>query len=285
MSRRRAADRGRRTGRAQARLPVAGAQPRIQYAVRQGERCRADQHRAGAQGRGRAVPRAGAEPGMSAAGDDRPPRADAGAVVAVGRRQDDAVAHAAGSGERTSAVDLGDDARAPAGRGRARHYHFIDRCRIRRDGDAASCSNRPRCSAIATARRASRWRRRSGGPRRAVRHRLAGHAATCAGDAPATSSASSCCRRRRRVGDAGCTRAREDRRRSSARRMRNAIDEMSHWTEYDYVLINGDLDRTLRARCATILADGGGASERRHRRVGSNDFVAKLLADLRRSPI
>ena len=76
------------------------------------------------------------------------------------------------------------------------------------------------------------------GPRRAVRHRLAGHAATCADDARATSSACSCCRRRspnwrRRLRSARAgrhddvIRAPHGARRSS---------EMSHWAEYDYVV-------------------------------------------------
>src|SRR5207244_617201 len=45
----------------------AGAQPRIEYALRQGERRGSDQYRAGAEGRGRAIPRAGAEPGVTMA--------------------------------------------------------------------------------------------------------------------------------------------------------------------------------------------------------------------------
>ena len=60
-----AAHRRRRRGRPAARFPGAGAQPRIEYAVRQGQRRRADQYRARTQERGRAVPRAGAEPGMT----------------------------------------------------------------------------------------------------------------------------------------------------------------------------------------------------------------------------
>ena len=63
----------------------------------------------GAQGRGRAVPRAGAEPGIAhgerraeSEATDRPPRPDAGAVLAFGRRQDDAFAHAAQAGSQAS---------------------------------------------------------------------------------------------------------------------------------------------------------------------------------------
>jgi guanylate kinase len=38
-----------------------------------------------------------------------------------------------------------------------------------------------------------------------------------------------------------------------ARRMARSADEISHWTEYDYVLVNRDVEQT-HARLATILA-------------------------------
>ena len=63
-----------------------------------------------------------------------------------------------------------------------------------------------------------------------------------------------------------------------ARRLRNAIEEIAHWNEYDHVLINDDLDRSFAA-LREILADGRRESAAR---ADMNDFVAKLLADLRR---
>jgi guanylate kinase len=63
-----------------------------------------------------------------------------------------------------------------------------------------------------------------------------------------------------------------------ARRLRNAIEEIAHWNEYDHVLINDDLDRSF-ATLREILADGRRKSAAR---ADMNDFVAKLLADLRR---
>src|SRR5262249_12727892 len=60
------ADRAGRRHRPPARFSLAGAQPRGQHAVLEIERRRADQYRARAEKRGRAVPRAGAEPGVSA---------------------------------------------------------------------------------------------------------------------------------------------------------------------------------------------------------------------------
>ena len=70
----------------------------------------------------------------------------------------------------------------------------------------------------------------------------------------------------------------EDSARSSRGAWRNAAEEMRHWNEYDHVLINDDLDRASR-RARSILASASGA---RARRADMEDFVAKLLADLRR---
>jgi guanylate kinase len=60
------------------------------------------------------------------------------------------------------------------------------------------------------------------------------------------------------------------------RRMAKAAGEMSHWAEYDYVVINTDVDRTFR-EVQTILA-----AERlkRERQTGLSDFVRRLQAQL-----
>ncbi|MGE0827921.1 MAG: guanylate kinase [Hyphomonadaceae bacterium] len=57
-----------------------------------------------------------------------------------------------------------------------------------------------------------------------------------------------------------------------ARRMARSADEISHWVEYDYVLINRDVEET-HAHIAAILA-----AERlkRHRQVGLSAFAAEL---------
>ena len=59
-------------------------------------------------------------------------------------------------------------------------------------------------------------------------------------------------------------------------RMAKAADEMSHWAEYDYVVINSDVDRAF-AEVRSILA-----AERlkRERQTGLTDFVRKLQAEL-----
>jgi guanylate kinase len=63
-----------------------------------------------------------------------------------------------------------------------------------------------------------------------------------------------------------------------ARRLRNAADEIPHWNEYDYVLVNRDLDKSF-ARLRSIL------TAERLKRVQADDienFVAGLLTDLKK---
>jgi guanylate kinase len=62
------------------------------------------------------------------------------------------------------------------------------------------------------------------------------------------------------------------------RRLRNAAEEIPHWVEYDYVLVNRDLDKSF-ARLRAILT-----AERLKRVLKPNlqGFVAELLADLRK---
>jgi guanylate kinase len=59
-------------------------------------------------------------------------------------------------------------------------------------------------------------------------------------------------------------------------RMTKAADEMSHWAEYDYVVINTHIDRAF-AQVQSILA-----AERlkRERQTGLSDFVRRLQAEL-----
>lgn len=61
-----------------------------------------------------------------------------------------------------------------------------------------------------------------------------------------------------------------------ARRLKAAANEISHWTEYDYVLVNADLDATF------INLTGIVAAERlkRQRQTGLAQFVGDILADL-----
>jgi guanylate kinase len=69
----------------------------------------------------------------------------------------------------------------------------------------------------------------------------------------------------------------EDTDETIARRLRNASEEIPHWTEYDYVLVNRDLDKSFARLRAILTAE-------RLKRVKVPDlqtFVAKLLADLK----
>ena len=57
-----------------------------------------------------------------------------------------------------------------------------------------------------------------------------------------------------------------------AQRMAKASDEMSHWAEYDYVIINRDLDESIGQVQAILNAE----RLRRDRQVGLFDFVRSL---------
>ena len=57
-----------------------------------------------------------------------------------------------------------------------------------------------------------------------------------------------------------------------ARRMAKAADEMSHWAEYDYIIVNHDLDRSLAQVQAILQAE----RLRRERQLGLHEFVKGL---------
>ena len=56
-------------------------------------------------------------------------------------------------------------------------------------------------------------------------------------------------------------------------RLHNARTELEHWREYDYVVINDDLDRAFTSVKAIVAAE----RMRRDRRPGLFDFVSGLL--------
>ena len=62
-------------------------------------------------------------------------------------------------------------------------------------------------------------------------------------------------------------------------RMRKSRDEISHWAEYDYVLVNADLYAT-EARLRSIIE---GERLRRDRQPGLNDFVRGLNTEFDRN--
>lgn len=55
-------------------------------------------------------------------------------------------------------------------------------------------------------------------------------------------------------------------------RMARASDEMSHWREYDYVIVNQDFDDSVRRVEAIVLAE----RQRRDRQIGLGAFVRWL---------
>jgi guanylate kinase len=72
----------------------------------------------------------------------------------------------------------------------------------------------------------------------------------------------------------------EDTGESIARRLRNAAEEIPHWTEYDYVLVNRDLDKSFSRLRAILTAE---RLKRVHRR-DLEAFVVKLLSELKQIP-
>jgi guanylate kinase len=68
----------------------------------------------------------------------------------------------------------------------------------------------------------------------------------------------------------------QDSRNAIAERMAKAADEMSHWAEYDYVVINRDLDRAFREVRAILAAE----RLKRERQTGLSAFVRGLQAEI-----
>jgi guanylate kinase len=57
-------------------------------------------------------------------------------------------------------------------------------------------------------------------------------------------------------------------------RMERAAAEISHWAEYDYVIVNDDLDRSQEQLLAILQAERA----RRQRQTGLADFVRDMLS-------
>ncbi len=58
--------------------------------------------------------------------------------------------------------------------------------------------------------------------------------------------------------------------------MRGASNEIQHWDEYDYVVVNHDVDRSVAAVRAILAAE----RLRRTRLTGLKEFVQDLLTEL-----
>jgi len=60
-----------------------------------------------------------------------------------------------------------------------------------------------------------------------------------------------------------------------AARMAKSAEETSHWLEYDYVVVNREIERSV----AEVQAIVSAATVRRERQIGLGEFVARLWAD------
>ncbi|MCF2870699.1 guanylate kinase [Octadecabacter sp. G9-8] len=60
-----------------------------------------------------------------------------------------------------------------------------------------------------------------------------------------------------------------------ANRMAKSLDEVSHWAEYDYVLVNDDPDVCAQSLKAILTAERA----RRERQISLNDFVRELQTE------
>jgi guanylate kinase len=58
--------------------------------------------------------------------------------------------------------------------------------------------------------------------------------------------------------------------------MSKAADEMSHWPEYDYVVINSDIARAFAEVQAILAAE----RLKRERQTGLSEFVRRLQSEL-----
>ena len=67
----------------------------------------------------------------------------------------------------------------------------------------------------------------------------------------------------------------EDKSEIIAGRLANARDEIEHWPEYDYIVVNEDLDRSLANVRSILVAE----RNRRDRQLGLADFVAQLQSE------
>jgi guanylate kinase len=67
----------------------------------------------------------------------------------------------------------------------------------------------------------------------------------------------------------------EDDEKTIGRRLANARAEIEHWREYEYVIVNDDLQRSLVIAKTILSAE----RQKRERRSGLESFVAGLLAE------
>jgi guanylate kinase len=70
----------------------------------------------------------------------------------------------------------------------------------------------------------------------------------------------------------------EDSRENISQRLKNAIEEIWHWREYDYILVNRDLDKSFARLRAILTAE----RLKRVKMLDLEPFADRLLADLKK---
>jgi guanylate kinase len=63
-----------------------------------------------------------------------------------------------------------------------------------------------------------------------------------------------------------------------AQRLQNAVEEIAHWREYDYILVNRDLDKSFARLRAILTAE----RLKRVKMLDLEGFADRLLADLKK---
>ena len=203
-----------------------------------------------------------------------PPRADAGAVVAVGRRQVDDCAQPAGRPIPAS------NCRSASPRAPRRgseidgvHYHFLSMREFERLRDSDALLEWAEVHGNCYGRRASRPKRRWREGRdmlfdidwqgaEQLSEKMRADIVSIFILPPSMTELKSRLKRRA-----------EDSEAMIERRLQNARIEIEHWREYDYVVINDDLDRAFAEVKSIVTAE----RLRRDRRPGLFDFVSGLL--------
>jgi guanylate kinase len=66
----------------------------------------------------------------------------------------------------------------------------------------------------------------------------------------------------------------QDSRQEVKKRMDEASSEITHWAEYDYVIINDNLEETLSKLKAILIAE----RLKRARQTGLNNFIRKVIS-------
>ncbi len=131
-------------------------------------------------------------------------------------------------------------------------------------------------STITTARRAPLSRRQSS-PERTCSSTSTGKVrSSCRRKCRVTSSACSCCRLRGPCWRNGSGCAHKNSPETVARRMAAASSEISHWPEYDYVIVNSDLETSVNSALAILTAE----RLKRARLLGLSAFVRDMQAVL-----